>query len=479
MKSSIKRNVPNSDGEGRETGAPKAADGSTLRDLNTWKADHVAEEAEARAVKDQAGSGIVEQINKTWSDFRSLIVKRQSTAIKSALALAALVLFGWFPAQRLLSTTSAEAVVNARVITLRAPIEGEVSSRIQGFEIGARFASGQEILSITNLRSDRANLSHLRRQRDQSQTQLNALEVRRSVLLERKKLLTVQQDRFREGRIVQVTKRLSELDTEIAAQTARLLAASRALDRGKVLDKAGFMARSGFDQVVRDEQVAKSNLAGLRERHKGMTVELEAARSGTYVGDSYNDTPQSAQRILDVELEISDIGARIDGTRSELAASQAELDEEAKRQDQRSKAVVQSSVSGRVWEVLTAPGEYVNAGQDLVRLLDCSQTIVTASVSETTYHKLSLGQRATFTPRSGPALNDGYIVGLNGLSAVPSNSAIKQHVLTREPFHVTLKFPDAAADKTCLVGHTGLVTFQSGAPQAAGVAVATGPGPAP
>ena len=37
---------------------------------------------------------------------------------------------------------------------------------------------------------------------------------------------------------------------------------------------------------------------------------------------------------------------------------------------------------GRVWEVLTANGEEVRVGQELLRVLDCGGAVVTATVSE-------------------------------------------------------------------------------------------------
>ncbi len=49
--------------------------------------------------------------------------------IKSLIAIAVALALGWIPLQRLLATTSAEATVNARLINLRAPIDGKVHAR--------------------------------------------------------------------------------------------------------------------------------------------------------------------------------------------------------------------------------------------------------------------------------------------------------------------------------------------------------------
>ena len=85
---------------------------------------------------------------------------RPVTIAKSLFAVAVALALGWLPAQRLLATTSAEAVVDAKVITLRAPIEGEVTMLGTGTDIGSAFRVNQGILSVHN---PRANSSHLTR----------------------------------------------------------------------------------------------------------------------------------------------------------------------------------------------------------------------------------------------------------------------------------------------------------------------------
>ena len=55
--------------------------------------------------------------------FQNLVVRR---SIKSAAALAVAGMVVWLPVQRLFQTTSVEAIVNARTLTLRAPIDGIV-----------------------------------------------------------------------------------------------------------------------------------------------------------------------------------------------------------------------------------------------------------------------------------------------------------------------------------------------------------------
>lgn len=386
---------------------------------------------------------------------------RPVTIAKSLFAVAVALALGWLPAQRLLATTSAEAVVNARVITLRAPIEGEVTMSGTGTDIGSAFRVNQDILTVRNPRADSSHLTTLIRDGDQLRTTISALEAKKQLLLANLEDLSNQQERFRLGRIEQLEQRVREADTDIASAQAQYAVTSDAMKRAEQLRKTDAVSQAFLDKAAGDAHVSEQAVLGQIERRKGMLVELNSAKKGTFVGDSYNDTPQSAQRKMEVSLELSDVQARLVGSRAELATVETELTKEEDRHNELSKADIRSTVNGRIWEMLTAPGEHVNAGQDLVKLLDCGSAIVTAGVSETAYQRLAVGQTATFRPRDGGPELAGTVVSLNGLAAVASNSAIQQNALSREPYHVTLRFPDLAKNSDCRIGRSGLVEFDT------------------
>lgn len=381
------------------------------------------------------------------------------TVLKSAIAIAIAIALGWLPAQRLLATTSSEAVVNARIITVRAPIEGEVTMAQRGTDIGSPFRADQNILTIRNSRADSSHLTNLTRERDQLRTDVEALEAKKLLLQSSLEDLNAQQERFRLGRIAQLNQRIRQADADIASAEAKYSVAGEALKRAMTLRNTDAVSQAFLDKAQGDERVAKQAIHAQVEYKKGILVELDAAKNGTFIGDSYNDTPQSAQRKMEVSFQLADVQARLSGDRAQLSALDSAIASEQVRQSELSKAEIRATVNGRVWEMLTAPGEHVNAGQDLLKILDCGSAIVTASVSETTYERLSIGQTATFTPRDGGPELTGLVVGLNGLAAVDSNTAIQQSALSREPYHVSLKFPELSTTFDCRVGRSGLVKF--------------------
>ena len=99
----------------------------------------------------------------------------------------------------------------------------------------------------------------------------------------------------------------------------------------------------------------------------------------------------------------------------------------------------------------------VARGQDLVRLLDCSELVVTATVGETAYRRLRIGEPARFRFRGESAEYAGRIIALTGVVTAAANLAL-QPAAPAEPFRVTVALPGLTAE-ACAVGRTGRVTF--------------------
>jgi multidrug resistance efflux pump len=405
-------------------------------------------------------AGTTEQAVAWWTWAKANVLKK-TTILKSAVALLTAVILGWMPLQRLLATTSAEAIINARVIAVRAPIEGEVSIHTANLEVGKEFLRGDELLTLTNPTADQTSLDNLNRAKEQLRTTIAVLQEKKRVLESHRSALALQKERYRISRIEQLEKRISETESGIVAAKAQYEVTAKALARTRELFPKGAVSEAFVDRAVRDDSVASEAINGLLERRKATQVELEAAQKGTFVSDGYNDTSESAQRGLEVELQLADVDARLTGTSNELAALNQDLVRETKRHEKLSTAVIRASISGRLWEVMTAPGERVNTGQVLMRLLDCGSANVSASVSETVYQKLWIGQPATFKPSDGGAEVKASIVDLTGLAAVESNNAIQPKALSGAPYHVTLGFPALDSKAGCQISRSGLVTFDT------------------
>jgi multidrug resistance efflux pump len=164
-----------------------------------------------------------------------------------------------------------------------------------------------------------------------------------------------------------------------------------------------------------------------------------------------------ASSAADLRADLAHADAEIGWLTNEIAAEQSHY-------VNRSEADIKAPVTGRIWEMMTSPGEDVRAGQALLKLLDCSGAVVTANVTERVYNRLKLGDHATFEPNDGSPTIIGEIVNLTGASGAPANLAINPDALNKEPYRVTVSMPSIdTTGKDCAVGRTGRVVFTEGA----------------
>jgi len=380
-------------------------------------------------------------------------------ALKSASGLAIIAIVGVGPMQRLFEFSTVDAVVNARLVSLRAPIDGKVDTVPFSPTVGAAARAGASILRISNSRADRSRLDDLRRLIDQIESERAAMLGRLGRLQELHGQVSQQARAFQIGRIRELEERSMDLRAQAtAAQAARTEAAS-ALERTKVLAVSGVQTKATLERAQRDATIAAATEKSLNHRLFASEIELEAARRGAYVGDTYNDRPSSRQqadelsiRIAETEAELNARDRRLDRLRIELGAEQA-------RYSDISDVALSSPIDARVWEVMVSPGEEVRRGQDLLRLLDCSGTIVTSSVRESVFNHLRIGDKAQFRFSGQSDVYDGEIIRMSGAASPPDNLAIQPTGVSSGTYRIAVSVPDLASTQ-CGVGRTGRVVFR-------------------
>lgn len=385
--------------------------------------------------------------------------------VKSAIAFAIAAAVAWVPVQRLLQATSVEAVVNARTLTLRAPIDGVVSLDPADLTIGTTFPAGTPLLQITNSRADRSRFDDLQRVHERTEAEAKGLQTRLDAIERMHDEFVAQTRLFQKGRIAQLEARIEESRSNLAAAETRQEEAAATLGRALELDTNGFQPKAMLQKAQRDNEIAKQDARAIAQRIKGIEVELESARSGSFLGDSYNDRPRSSQRADELQQQIIEISSQLLEKQAIIGQLQKELATERDRLKLNSDAPVLAPSSGKIWELLTAPGEHVLRGQELIRLVDCNSAMVTAVVSESVYNRLQIGTKATFRLRENDVGMPGQVVNLTGVASAAANYAIAPSFLRKEQYRVTVDVSGLSA-QGCNLGRTGQVVFadQAAAP---------------
>jgi multidrug resistance efflux pump len=424
---------------------PRAGDAAALRSLLERHFDDAAK------VKD--GAGAPAQARPAASSWLSPL-------LKTLAGLVLIVAVGWMPAQRLFQVSSVEAVVNARLVTVRAPIAGTVKLDAGRANVGDAIGVGAPLVTVADPRVDQSRLNDLRQELGNAEQEREALSLKLDNLKDLRETLSVQLAAFHDNRLRQVEAEIAEADARIRSSLAEQARAEAVLARQGTLAKSGSISQSQLDDAERDLRVAIAALEEARARRDVVSVERDAINSGTYLGDDYNDQPRSAQRLDEVAQMIAAAEADMARLAKRIERAGATIRDEEQRVAMKSEARLAAPVAGRIWEVLTAPGEQVTAGQPLFSLLNCSDAIVTAVVSEAVYNSLSLGTPATFTWREGGVPLAGTVVQLSGVTSASSHFAIEPSALTGESYRVAVAVSGLAATGACLVGRTGRVVFQ-------------------
>ncbi len=362
--------------------------------------------------------------------------------VKVAAGLAVVVAFGMQPALRLMKFSSAEAVVNAPLITLRAPIDGVVS------------VSG-ETLRLNNARADSGRADEAEQALARAVDEGRSLERHRAAAKDALMRNALQVDAFRKGRVRQLEARLSEFNDRIAIDDLRVEEASARAKRAARLAGSA-ISLVDADQARRALAIANEEALAARAQIEQTRIELDAAKAGSFLGDGYNDQPSSAQRGDELRRRVADYDADIDTSNETIVRLRHELEVEQAKFAKLEQAAVAAPPTGHIWERMVSPGENVSRGQELARYVDCSQLVVTAAVDEATYNSLIIGQTAQFIASNGET-RTGRVVNLTGPADASANLAIASSVLTKAAFRVSVSIPSSS--DSCGIGRTGRLVF--------------------
>jgi multidrug resistance efflux pump len=396
---------------------------------------------------------------------RSLLTQRFS---KTVLGLGIVAVLGAVPVQKLLPSSGVEAVVNARVVTLSAQIDGVVQAGPSLLEVGTSFGRGDVLLNITNERADRSHADDLAREIQRLTDERPGIVERLADARMRLVDLTEQMRIFTEARTLQLEARQDELRAELAAAQARNEEANTTLERFATLAGKGWTSRAQLNQAQRDGSIAEKSQAAAQKRLEAVGVELAAAQRGVFVGVGSGDRPRYMQRTDQLEQQISNLAGTLAERDQRLVRLNEQLAAERSRYRLVAAADMAAPAKGRIWETPVSPGQQVHRGQEVLRVLYCDRPLITALVSEPVYNQLQVGSAARFLPRGDQQELVGRVIRLSRVS--PSNLAIQPSAAPRESYHVAVSVPKLADGEGCLVGRTGRLRFDNSPSEIAPVA---------
>lgn len=388
-----------------------------------------------------------------------LVNLNRARALKFGIAACAVVAVGIGPIVRLNTAESAQAVVNSGVITVRAPIDGMLSLADETV-LGAGTTVGQIVLSIDNDQADRSPLDSIRRDLLRMKAQRDGLAGKLKMAEEERLRLLKAESTHKAARLEQIRFRKEQIMAQISSATARETTANASFERAAWLAERGLATIAQLELKRQDKEVALRTITQLENQLAEVQVEYDAEVNGIRLTDDHNTSSSMKLRADQLALEINNWTRDLDSQDALIAEFEVDLDREKARYAKAVTRRVSSPVGGSIWEIITASGEFVRQGQPLLKILDCSGTVVSTTVSEATYNTLSIGDPAIFRSSSELTEYKGRIVKMHGLAAPQGKLAIEQASLRHEPFRVTVRPDNINENNQCIVGKTGIVRFQ-------------------
>ncbi|MBB95212.1 MAG: HlyD family secretion protein [Rhodobacteraceae bacterium] len=353
-----------------------------------------------------------------------------------------------------MSGASANAVVNAPVVTVRSDVAGTLDLPDRDF--GSRVSAGEIVAAITDGLVDTIRLNDLLMEIDFARAETaritGDLEASRTL----RETLVEDADIFHEERLAEIRTRLDHARLRLAI-----------LEGGDFPDDIDQRLIDGLDdlqnRLPNEPLIDALVLDYARERVDVLTIALRAAEAGVFLGDGYNDSPNSEQRAIELQSVI----ATLEQQQTEAQAREAAIEHRIERERVRVNALtggeIAAPVNGLFWEILEADGVIVQRGDPILRLVDCDRTMVTLSVTERIYNGLTIGQAATFRLEGQTEVFDASVARLagSGAATVYEHLAVAPSQKHLERYDVLLLVPGLAADPEigCIIGQTGRAFF--------------------
>lgn len=324
------------------------------------------------------------------------------------IGFVAILLALWVIVGEQITGASSGAVINARLTTVRAPISGTLEVPFRPF--GSLIEKGDQVASVT------------------------------SALAESKGLREVQVEAAAAAAELEALRALSQRRSD------RLASSTAALEE---------VTRAGWRDIG----------PGTPERVTRAAEPARADASDARQSEAIDVAALSPERLYEMRRDAESTETALIITEARHAALLRRLEEEQVITALHSSASLPSPARGALWEVLADDGEEVQAGQEIMRLMKCESAIVTVSVPENIYNRVSVGQEARFRLDGERQSYTGTVTRIagSGSATIYRNLAVAPRQRDLEFYNVTLLVPELRRrpEPSCSVGRTGRVFFDS------------------
>ncbi|CAM3323972.1 HlyD family secretion protein [Thalassospira profundimaris] len=385
--------------------------------------------------------------------------------VRLTVALAIVVIAIWQLAPLTVSDIRPNGVVNAKLVTIQAPISGQLVRAIP--DVGEPVSAGSIVTRITDDTEPQALLAQL-------DGEYQLLRSRKTALVE--KLSTLNGLRRELGERVRemVTGSMESLHYKMLEAAARqkgwmsvVKERDLSLARQKTLLADGHVAKARVEEAESLLEQAQQEVERARADEERYRKESVALEKGVFVGDGQNDVPYSQQRLDEVVLAIADLNVQLTETNGRMASLEKQLRDESARAGRRESMLVRSPIDGLIWRRMATELATVTKNNDLAKILDCSDIRIEVPVDESLSDRMEIGAVVSVRLQGSPETFEGIISGVIGTRAVSPELeyAALPPLLKKDEVLLVVNIPDSGFEDRpetfCNVGRRAEVSIPS------------------
>jgi len=383
---------------------------------------------------------------------------------KLGLALAFFAAAAYFFHEQVWTTTSLEGTVTSPLITIRSPIDGVVTTNTTN--IGAPVHQHEALFVIEAHQLDTRLRVELEAKLVAAQQQTLVIDRKIAELSTLRNQLQARNQVHREATLLRLDALIAETMAQLNRAKAVVERTQQELSRATTLSGKGIIAQANLDDAVLAGQQARFEVERLAASLKRLAVERTAAKNGVLLGEGYSDAPYSQQRSDELAARLIEANAERENfkqTQQELASR---LGEEQWREDQIRTYAVNAPINGMVWNLHIAADGVVARNTPLADVVDCNSGFVEATVSESRYDDVQLGEEVQVKLLGNSRKIPGTIHTVRGQSSVVNRESLAAWLTPHrytEAMTVSVAMDPAALQQVskgvCQIGRSAKVYF--------------------
>lgn len=363
------------------------------------------------------------------------------------------------------SVISRDAVINGTLININAPEDGTITEL--PVKTGEAVSLDKTILTIKNERISKLPTQEIITRINDQQAQLDRAQAQ----LERQLILiqSFSQEQQNQANLesIEAQNSVAEVQSELAGAKTRYQIAQKSYDRSKFLTIEGALAQTQLDAVAKELSESKNLIGSLEARLQAIRANQQATGLGLTLARSRSGYDPRI-RLQEMQLQIADGRKAIATLQQGIKDAKAELVEAQTDASRKEKVVVKVPTPGVMWHLSVQPGQFVQQGATLGKVLDCKRRWVDVFVDEKAVRSIQPGTPASIELYgSNSQVLKGHVSMIrSGLGRLAAGEDVAVPITPNMPRNSQVRV-DLEANKDngdpslmCSVGYTGRVTFK-------------------